>query len=108
MSDRTIDRRRFFRDSLRELLKPLAEAAQPIERALQEFETLTGGVESSRVQRHWLRPPGAKDEQAFLDTCSRCGMCASVCPAHAIKLDRTGKRGRGAPYVDPSEMACVL
>jgi ferredoxin-type protein NapG len=110
MSNRPIDRRRFFRDGLRELLKPLAEAAQPIERALSEFESLTTAKAqaSSGPARHWLRPPGAKHEQEFRDTCSRCGMCVSVCPAHAIKLDLSGRRGGGLPYIEQSEMACVL
>jgi ferredoxin-type protein NapG len=109
MSNRPVDRRRFFRDAFAELLKPLVEAAQPIERALAEFETMAGTLgESSRPARHWIRPPGAKDERAFLNTCSRCGMCVSVCPAHAIKIDASGKRGAGYPYIDPSEMACVL
>jgi MauM/NapG family ferredoxin protein len=110
MSNRPIDRRRFFREGLRELLKPLAEAAQPIERALAEFESLTGSSGGSRATapRHWIRPPGAKDEQAFRDTCSKCGMCVSVCPAHAIKIDSTGRKGGGFPYIEPSAMACVL
>ncbi len=42
--DRPLDRRRFFRVGLRELLKPLANAAAPIERALNEFEAMTGGA----------------------------------------------------------------
>src|SRR5438105_3658642 len=100
MSDnRPMDRRRFFREGLRELLRPLAGATQPIERVLRELEA----IEEPRVARAkptyspplspplaptaWLRPPGALAEQEFLDTCSRCGTCVSVCPAQAIKID---------------------
>lgn len=33
-----------------------------------------------------LRPPGARPEQAFLSSCSRCGRCASACPTKIIVL----------------------
>src|SRR4051812_15899284 len=116
MSDRPMDRRRFFREGLRELLRPLAGATQPIERVLRELEA----IEQPRVARArptytpptapptaWLRPPGALEEQKFLDTCSRCGTCVSVCPAQAIKIDGTGALGGGRPYIVASEMPCV-
>lgn len=113
--ERPIDRRRFFREGLRELLKPLSKAADPIERALHEL----GAIEEPRVSRGrptsaasskaaWLRPPGALLEADFLNTCSRCGKCAEVCPANAIKLDPSRTRGNGAPYIDATEMACVV
>jgi len=118
--DRPIDRRRFFREGLRELLKPLSSAAEPIERALRELEAIqdprvarNGGggkptaSSSATPQAAWLRPPGALAEKDFLDTCSRCGVCVSVCPAAAIKIDNTGVRGGGAPYIVASEMPCV-
>src|SRR6476646_8396579 len=101
--DRPMDRRRFFREGLRELLKPLANAAEPIERALKELESL----DSPRPTRPpppsgpWLRPPGALIERDFRDTCSRCGTCVAVCPAHAIKIDTSGIQGNGAPYIVP-------
>jgi ferredoxin-type protein NapG len=118
--DRPMDRRRFFREGLRELLKPLADAAEPIERALREFESIQSPAEP-RVSRPrptasapapppvvWLRPPGALPESDFLETCSRCGTCVSVCPAQAIKIDPTAARGHGAPYIVASEMPCVI
>lgn len=110
MSDRPIDRRRFFREGLRELLKPLQKAADPIERALSELEAInTPRVARGKPTRTaWLRPPGALLEQDFLNTCSRCGTCATVCPAHAIKIDTSGVKANGAPYIDASEMACVV
>src|SRR3954464_15124608 len=110
--DRPIDRRRFFREGLRELLKPLSNATEPIERALRELEAL----DTPRVARRsslpqppqppttWLRPPGALAEQKFLGTCSRCGVCVSVCPAQCIKIDTSGLKGNGAPYIVASEM----
>jgi MauM/NapG family ferredoxin protein len=108
--DKPIDRRRFFREGLRELLKPLTNAAEPIERALRELEALdTPTVPRQPPQKQaWLRPPGALAEQKFLDTCSRCGICAQVCPAQCIKLDTSGAKAGGAPYIVASEMACVV
>lgn len=128
MSDeRPIDRRRFFREGLRELFKPLARAAEPLEHVARQL----GGLEESAAgenpyargvaptprrdgsysqggEKFWLRPPGALEERAFRETCSRCGACVSVCPAQCIKLDYSGVKGEGAPYIDANEMACVL
>jgi ferredoxin-type protein NapG len=118
--DRPIDRRRFFRQGLRELLKPLANATNPIERALKELEAFESrdrspapsspsspGSRPAGMQTAWLRPPGARPEREFRDTCSRCGTCVAVCPAQAIKLDTSGVLGHGVPYIVPSEMPCV-
>lgn len=118
--DKPIDRRRFFREGLRELLKPLAKAAEPLERVAHELGkldtpegTAARGPNSwsepvERLPDHWLRPPGALDERAFRDTCSRCSACVNVCPAQCIKLDYNGLRGAGAPYIEPNAMPCVL
>jgi MauM/NapG family ferredoxin protein len=113
--DRPLDRRRFFRIGLRELFKPLANAAEPIERALRELESLDKVISStppatpspSRSLPVFLRPPGALDEQAFREQCSRCGICVSVCPADAIKIDSTGAIANGAPYIVAAEAPCV-
>jgi MauM/NapG family ferredoxin protein len=110
--DRPLDRRRFFRMGLREILKPLANAAEPIERALRELESLDKAISAtpasaSRSLPIFLRPPGALEEQAFRDQCSRCGICVSVCPADAIKIDSTGAIANGAPYIVAAEAPCV-
>ena len=65
--DRPVDRRRFFREGLAELLKPLVKAAEPIERALAELDAL----DRPRPARPpvnlpvFLRPPGALPERAW-------------------------------------------
>jgi ferredoxin-type protein NapG len=119
-SNRPVDRRRFFREGLRELLKPLANAIEPLHEAakqLEQMEQLTGaaasptgiGASPRRMPLDvWLRPPGALAEQSFLDTCSRCGECVRVCPAQCIKLDPSASAGRGAPYIVADEMPCVV
>lgn len=114
--DPRVDRRRFFRHGLRELLKPLAGAVEPIEQAIRHFETAlpSHGARDARSNSRtvaldlWLRPPGALPEQQFRETCSRCGDCVNVCPAKCIKIDASGKNGHGAPYIDVDTMPCVV
>src|SRR4029078_568148 len=108
--DVPLNRRRFFREGLRELLKPLAKAAEPIARAMHDLGALDDSAPKATPYEHraWLRPPGALEEQLFRETCSRCMACVRVCPAQCIKIDVTGVKGAGAPYIEPSEMPCVV
>jgi ferredoxin-type protein NapG len=56
-----------------------------------------------------LRPPGAVEESAFLERCSRCGDCASACPHGAIRV--AGPRfggAEGTPYIDVASQPCWL
>jgi ferredoxin-type protein NapG len=112
MSDsKPVNRRAFFRAGLRELLKPLVSAVEPVEEAVRQL----GALETARHAKPrsvslpvWLRPPGALPEREFLDTCSRCGACVQVCPAQCIKIDSGGTQGRGFPYINADFMACVV
>ena len=38
-----------------------------------------------------LRPPWARDEAAFLDTCTGCNACTERCPEHAIAFPLTAR-----------------
>lgn len=111
-SNKPVNRRRFFREGLRELLKPLAGAMEPLEQVAHQLGRLEDAVPlpppPPGPDGPWLRPPGALDERAFRDTCSRCGTCVSVCPAQCIKIDHSGKKGNGAPYIEPDIMPCVV
>jgi ferredoxin-type protein NapG len=120
--DQRYNRRRFFREGLRELLKPLSRAVDPMQQALKHFQTLSepqspssSGPASARASGAsslpsvWLRPPGALfPDQSFRDACSRCGKCVEVCPARCITIDPTGNRGEGAPYIEPEASPCVV
>ena len=106
--ERPLNRRRFFREGLRELFRPLANALDPVHRVAEELGKLEQPYEPPRPVRHWLRPPGSLEEQRFREQCSRSGECVQVCPAKCIKIDHSGDQGEGVPYIDPNEMSCVL
>lgn len=110
--EKPVDRRRFFRIGLSELLRPLASVAGPLTRVARELGKLDDIGKPAPARTIpldvWLRPPGALPEQDFRDTCSRCGECVRVCPASAIKLDISGGHGHGVPYIDADAMSCVV
>ncbi|MDP9174845.1 MAG: 4Fe-4S dicluster domain-containing protein [Planctomycetota bacterium] len=115
--DKPIDRRKFFRMGLAEILRPLASVAGPLSRAARVAHELgkldqigaPANASARKVALNvWLRPPGALVEQKFRETCSKCGECVNVCPAQAIQLDHTGVEGLGAPFIKPDTMACVV
>ncbi|MGA2961586.1 MAG: 4Fe-4S dicluster domain-containing protein [Candidatus Korobacteraceae bacterium] len=68
------------------------------------------------VERHerLLRPPGALDEEHFLERCIRCGECMKVCPNNALHptLTEAGLEGLWTPVLVPRsgycEASCVL
>ena len=132
-SDKPMNRRRFFREGLAELLKPL-DHRWPIEELAKQVGKLdemrpapraTPPVEIKRPANtvsysppssqgtddvdetlYFIRPPGARPEQDFLNVCSRCGNCVHACPVNAIQLDYSSRDAGGAPYIDPVGSAC--
>lgn len=100
--DRPLNRRSFFRSSLRELLGPVVQSVeQKIDQISEHF-----AQEKARTLSLPLRPPGALKEDDFLSTCSRCGKCVEVCPVHCIRIE-SGIH-HGAPFIEPDLMPCVL
>ena len=47
------------------------------------------------MRRRLLRPPGALRGEAFLDSCTGCAQCATVCPNKCITMSglETGLEG---------------
>ncbi|MDC7242889.1 MAG: ferredoxin-type protein NapG [Sphaerochaetaceae bacterium] len=56
-----------------------------------------------------LRPPGALDEEEFLKTCIKCGMCVEACPYDTLKLASPGSNQPiGTPYFEPRDVPCYM
>jgi ferredoxin-type protein NapG len=116
--DRPLGRRRFFRQALGELLRPLAGAIENIERVTEPLRQLDQRppVDSAAAAppvaptggRTLIRPPGAADEEQFLKLCTRCGDCLPVCPVQCIKVDGSGQIAGGAPFIDVADNPCIL
>lgn len=57
-----------------------------------------------KVRMDWLRPPGAVEEELFLDRCTKCGDCLPACPYGSIKKDQA----TGYPVIFANESPCYL
>lgn len=56
-----------------------------------------------------LRPPGALDEEDFLKTCIKCGLCVSACPYDTLMLAAPGdKKPMGTPFFDARDIPCYM
>ena len=56
-----------------------------------------------------LRPPAALNEDDFLATCIKCGMCVEACPFDTLKLARPGdNKPLGTPFFEPRETPCYM
>ncbi len=55
-----------------------------------------------------VRPPGSREEPAFLMLCSRCGHCFRACPTQALQpaLMEAGLEGMWTPFIVPRIGAC--
>ena len=56
-----------------------------------------------------LLPPGVQDEDKFLSTCVRCGICIQVCPTQAIQADLSlsGIERMATPILVPRKGYCA-
>ena len=56
-----------------------------------------------------LRPPGALDEEGFLGSCLRCGLCVRDCPFDTLKLAPVGDDvAVGTPYFIARDIPCEM
>jgi len=80
-----------------------------------------GFIEENKNQPLTLRPPGALDEEQFLKTCIRCGLCVNACKTRenvpiidgekkvTLKLATAGdKAPLGTPFFIASEVPCYM
>lgn len=103
--DAVHSRRAFFREGLREMLKPVATL---IESRIPPAPPKITRQPAPPPPVTILRPPGAIAEESFVSTCEKCGNCAAACPVQAIKPLRLRDDPRyGTPYIDPNVQACV-
>jgi ferredoxin-type protein NapG len=60
--------------------------------------------------KKYLRPPGAKSENEFLDKCIGCGQCANVCPNECISLFglEAGIENLATPKIVARSKGCIL
>jgi ferredoxin len=61
-----------------------------------------GGLSGTNRNPSLIRPPGALDENRFLDRCIRCGQCMRICPANIIQpaLLEAGIQGLWSPAIN--------
>lgn len=67
--------------------------------------------ESPRYKKSFpvLRPPGAVEEDAFLDGCTKCNACVEACPHDAIvHAPLRFRRAAGTPMIDPIQSPCRM
>ncbi len=69
-----------------------------------------------------LRPPGALEEDDFLKTCIKCGLCAEVCVNRPQNVDKEGNKRKGTlkmakaedsvtigtPFFTPRDVPCYM
>ena len=92
MIDQDGDRREFFRTTLGRFAREMAER-----------------TERRVVVQRFFRPPGAQDEVTFLALCTRCDLCAEVCPPQAIaKALPSSGLAAGTPMIEPSRQPCTV
>ncbi len=56
-----------------------------------------------------LRPPAALEEEDFLKTCIKCGICVEACPFDTLSLAKPGEnKPLGTPYFTPRHIPCYM
>lgn len=95
-NDPTYGRRDFLKDSVVSVAKAAQEFSKQQEVVLERSAPL--------VRTDWLRPPGAVDETLFLERCTKCGDCATVCPHGSITFHQQD----GTPVIFADQIPCYL
>lgn len=100
-----VDRRDFFRRVLLKGMNRLEQAGRSVGLRVSGGDG-AGHPDAGEGVRNLLRPPGALDEPAFAQACSRCGDCVRACPAQCIVIDPAV--AGGLPHIEPRRSPCVV
>ncbi|MBA1437832.1 MAG: ferredoxin-type protein NapG [Epsilonproteobacteria bacterium] len=66
-------------------------------------------VDEAKASSLLLRPPGALQEDDFLRTCIKCGLCVEACPYDTLMLAKPGDhKPIGTPYFVPTNIPCYM
>ncbi len=90
-----MDRRAFFQQAFRNTGEKIVKLCD---------------AKASQQSAHWIRPPYAQDELAFLLACTRCGACITACPHEVIfpLAARLGITVAGTPAMNLLYKGCHL
>ncbi len=92
--------------SRREILKNLFKTSAAAGSGALLWGTVAEGTVASAIM---LRPPGALNNDTFIQACIKCGKCVEVCPYDTLKLSTpTDNMGVGTPYYTPRKVPCYM
>ena len=110
-----VSRRHFFREGARRFLRAASERVEKVGHVIQERvgQDRPAGPAPATERRPlppFVRPPGAVEEKAFLDACTRCNDCVMACPEHAIKkvAPTFGAAIADTPVLHPAFNPCKM
>jgi ferredoxin-type protein NapG len=95
-TDPKYGRRDFLKDSVLSVAKAAREFSRHADAPPEK--------PAPAVRKDWLRPPGAVEEAAFVDRCTKCGDCVKACPPGAILLHQQD----ATPVIFPDRIPCQL
>ena len=90
-------RRDFLKDSVISTVKAAHEL-------VKQADGLPSEPPPASTRIDWLRPPGAVEEQLFLERCTRCNDCVTACPPGAIVAHPED----GTPVLFADQSPCLL
>ena len=99
-SDPSLGRRNFIRQSV----VSLGVTVQEFVKSQKETAPVEAAPEAAKQKSGWVRPPGAVEENLFLERCTQCADCVEACPHDAIQVLSVEK----TPGIYPSEAPCQL
>jgi len=95
------DRRLFLKQCVSSAGKTVSEYYRAAESPSTPDSTKTA---PTGIGAGWLRPPGAVEEELFLERCTRCADCLHACPFASIQKDPA----TGYPIIVAKETPCYI